>query len=141
MTQKVLCAVDLGQSDKSENVLTEASKLAGLHGAHLSVITVVPDFGMSIVGSFFDKDTLENALQKANEDLHDFVKKTLPKANDVQHIIALGTAYEEVLKSAQNIGADLIIIGASKPDLADRVMGPNAARVARHSSASVYIVR
>ncbi len=141
MTQKVLCAVDLGQSDKSENVLTEASKLTDLHDAHLSVITVVPDFGMSIVGSFFDKGTLESALQKANDDLHTFVKQTLPKATDIQHIIALGTVYEEVLKSAQTIGADLIVIGASKPDLADKMMGPNAARVARHSDASVYIVR
>ncbi len=141
MRNIVLCAVDLGQSDKSENVLTEASKLADLHGAHLSVITVVPDFGMSIVGSFFDKGTLESALQKANDDLHAFVKQTLPKAADIQHIIALGTVYEEVLKSAQTIGADLIVIGASKPDLADKIMGPNAARVARHSDASVYIVR
>lgn len=141
MTNIVLCAVDLGQSDKSENVLQEASKLADLHDAHLSVITVVPDFGTSLVGSFFDKDTLENALQKANDDLHSFVKETLPKAGDVQHIVALGTAYEEVLKTAKNIKADLIVIGASKPDLADKILGPNAARVARHASASVYIVR
>lgn len=141
MTQKILCAVDLGQADKSENVLQEAIKLASLHSAHLSVITVVPDFGMSIVGSFFDKDTLENALQKANDDLHDFVKDTLADASDVQHIVALGTVYEEVLKASDNIGADLIIIGASKPDLADKVMGPNAARVARNASASVFIVR
>lgn len=141
MTNIVLCAVDLGQSDKSENVLQEASKLANLHDAHLSVITVVPDFGTSLVGSFFDKDTLENALQKANDDLHSFVKETLPKAGDVQHIVGLGTAYEEVLKAAKKIKADIVVIGASKPDLADKILGPNAARVARHASASVYIVR
>jgi nucleotide-binding universal stress UspA family protein len=141
MTQKILCAVDLGQSDRSENVLHQADKLAGMENAHLSVITVVPDFGMSIVGSYFDKDTLENALQKANDDLHAFVKEVLPKAADVQHIVALGTVYEEVLKAAEKIGADLVVIGASKPDLADKILGPNAARVARHTSASVYIVR
>ena len=112
-----------------------------MENAHLSVITVVPDFGMSIVGSYFDKDTLEKALQKANDDLHAFVKEVLPKATDVQHIVALGTVYEEVLKAAEKIGADLVVIGASKPDLADKIMGPNASRVARHTSASVYIVR
>jgi len=141
MSNIVLCAVDLGQSDKSENVLHEAGQLAKLHGAHLSVITVVPDFGMSLVGSFFDKDTLENALQKANDDLHSLVKEALPNAGDVQHIVALGTVYEEVLKAGKKIKADLIVIGASKPDLADKILGPNASRVARHASASVYIVR
>lgn len=141
MSNIVLCAVDLGQSDKSENVLQEAGKLADLHGAHLSVITVVPDFGMSIVGSFFDRDTLKNALQKANDDLHSLVKDTLPNAGDVQHIVALGTVYEEVLKTSNKIKADLVVIGASKPDLADKILGPNASRVARHASASVYIVR
>jgi universal stress protein F len=141
MSNITLCAVDLGQSDKSENVLREASKLADLHGAHLSVITVVPDFGMSMVGTFFDKDTLENALKKANDDLHAFVKDTLPNPDNIQHIVALGTVYEEVLKTAIKIKADLIVIGASKPDLADKILGPNAARVARYAGASVYIVR
>jgi len=141
MSNIVLCAVDLGQSDKSENVLRKAGKLADLHGAHLSVITVIPDFGMSLVGTFFDKDTLKNALQKANDDLHSLVKEALPNAGDVQHIVALGTAYEEVLKAAKKIEANLIVIGASKPDLVDKILGPNAARVARHASASVYIVR
>jgi nucleotide-binding universal stress UspA family protein len=141
MTHTVLCAVDLGQSDRSENVLHQAYAMADAAGATLSVITVVPDFGMSLVGSFFDKDTLDNALQKANDDLHAFVKETLPKAHKVQHIVGLGTVYEEVLAISHKIGADLIVIGASKPDLADKVMGPNASRVARHSSASVFIVR
>jgi len=141
MSNIVLCAVDLGQSDKSENVLHEAGKLADLHEAHLSVITVIPDFGMSLVGTFFDKDALKNALQKANDELHSFVKETLPKADDVQQIVALGNVYEEVLKVSNKIEADLIVIGASKPDLVDKLLGPNAARVARHASASVYIVR
>lgn len=141
MTTTVLCAVDLGQADRSENVLLQAAKIADMNGASLSVITVVPDYGMSIVGTFFDKDTLENALKRANEELHTFVTEALPKASDVQHIVALGTVYEEVLKASQNIEADLVVIGASKPDLADKILGPNAARVARHSGASVYIVR
>lgn len=141
MTNNVLCAVDLGQSDKSQNVLHEADKLCQMNGSHLSVITVVPDYGMSIVGSYFDAGTLEKALQKANDDLHEFVRETLPEQSNVQHIVALGTVYEEVLKAADNIDANLVVIGASKPDLADKLLGPNAARVARHSKASVYIVR
>ncbi|PIB26816.1 universal stress protein [Amylibacter kogurei] len=138
--KKILCAVDLGQSDKSADVLKQANALAQLQGSKLSVITVVPDFGMSIVGSFFDKGSLDKALAKANADLHSFVSETLPEAK-VQHIVALGTVYEEVLEAAKKLKVDLVVIGANKPDLKDKMLGPNAARVARHAKASVYIVR
>ena len=59
----------------------------------------------------------------------------------IRHIISIGSAYEEVLKAATDIKADLIVIGASKPDLKDYLLGPNASRVARHAEVSVYIVR
>ncbi|MEP3300223.1 MAG: universal stress protein, partial [Pseudoruegeria sp.] len=37
--------------------------------------------------------------------------------------------------------ADLIVIGAHRPDFKDYLLGPNAARVVRHSECSVYVVR
>ena len=36
---------------------------------------------------------------------------------------------------------DLIVIGAHKPDFKDYLLGPNAARVVRHSHCSVHVVR
>ena len=73
--------------------------------------------------------------------LHAFVSKNLSGNFKIRHIVAIGSAYEEVLKVASDIKVDLIVIGASKPDLKDYLLGPNAARVARHAKVSVYIVR
>jgi len=60
---------------------------------------------------------------------------------EVRHIVAVGVVYEEVLKAAKISEADLIVIGAHREDFKDYLLGPNAARVVRHSKCSVYVVR
>jgi nucleotide-binding universal stress UspA family protein len=55
--------------------------------------------------------------------------------------VATGKAYEEILHAAREAGSDLIVIGSHKPELRDYLLGPNAARVVRHSKCSVYVVR
>ena len=59
----------------------------------------------------------------------------------VRHIVAVGSVYEEVMKAASLGGADLIVIGAHRPDFKDYLLGPNASRVVRHSDCSVFVVR
>ncbi|WP_120499715.1 universal stress protein [Roseovarius sp. EL26] len=141
MTQHILCAVDLTHPKSEGAILRKAADLAGFYGATLSVVTVIPDYGMSIVGSFFEEGTLKKATEATNQQLHDFVAETIPGIEDVQHIIEIGTVYEQVLDAIERSNADLVVMGAQKPTLADRVQGPNSARVARHAKTSVLIVR
>lgn len=141
MSTVVLAAIDLAQPESAAAILKRAAQLAELDGAELDVITVVPDYGSSFVGSFFEEGTLERAKEAARVALHDFVDKTLPGHGPVRHIVGCGNVYEEVLEAAERVGADLIVMGASKPDLKTYLLGPNAARVARHAKASVMIVK
>ncbi len=141
MSRQILCAIDLAHKDMARAIVDRGAELAGLDGAALSIMTVVPDYGMTIVGSYFEDGTLKKAIAAADEQLHAFVDEVLPGHGKVQHITATGSVYEEVLKAADACGAHLILIGANRPDLADQMMGPNAARVARHANVSVMIVR
>jgi universal stress protein F len=59
----------------------------------------------------------------------------------VRHVIAFGKTYEQVLNAANKAQSDLIVVGAHKPDFADYLLGPNAARIVRHSKCSVHVVR
>lgn len=52
-----------------------------------------------------------------------------------------GTIYEKIVDAANDLGAELIIMAAHRPSLKDYLLGPNSARVARHASCSVQIVR
>lgn len=141
--QTVLCAVDVSNKGLDIGVLKEAARIAAMDGAQLDVITVLPDFGMSVVGSFFDSDHHDKALAEAQSRLSSLVTEALgAEANaKVRHVVSTGNAYEEILKTANADKADLIVIGAHKPDFKDYLLGPNAARVVRHSTCSVYVVR
>lgn len=139
----VLCAVDISNSDRDHDVLKMAQRLAGLDNAQLDVITVVPDFGMSVVGSFFEEHHHEKAVEEAKHRLNELVESVLGADTNegVRHVVATGNAYEEILNAAEKADAGLIVIGAHKPDFKDYLLGPNAARVVRHSSCSVFVVR
>jgi universal stress protein F len=143
MTNSVLCAVDVSNGDDDINIIQKAAQLAALDDAQLDVIAVVPDFGMSQVGAFFGKDHHDKMVSEAKNHLNALVIKALDMAQNkkVRHVIATGRAYEEVLKLAKNTDASLIVVGAHKADLADYLLGPNAARIVRHANCSVYVVR
>ncbi|WP_417816907.1 universal stress protein [Tritonibacter scottomollicae] len=142
MTKHVLCAVDLTHMDAEKALLNRAAELATFYGATLSVVTVVPDYGMSIVGSFFKDGTMKEAVKEADRQLHDFVKANVPDMKGVQHIVEVGAnVYEMILDAIKRSEADLVVMGAHKPELMDRLQGPNSARVARYAKCSILIVR
>lgn len=143
MTNSVLCAVDVSNGDDDIKAIRKAAQLAALDNAQLDVIAVVPDFGMSQVSSFFSKDHHEKMVAEAKEHLNALVTKALDADQNakVRHVIATGRAYEEVLNLAKKTGASLIVVGAHKADISDYLLGPNAARVVRHATCSVHVVR
>jgi len=143
MIRSVLCAIDVNRPDDEAKVLQRALKLAEAEGAQLDVITVMPDYGMSVVGGYFKEDHKDTARDHVKALLNACVEKALgSEANaKVRHLIGVGAAYHEILAAAKAAGSDLIVLGAHRPDLSDYLLGPNAARVVRHSTCSVYVVR
>ncbi|KPN62717.1 Nucleotide-binding universal stress protein, UspA family [Aliiroseovarius crassostreae] len=143
MTKTILCAVDINRPEEDRKVLERAAKLADMDGAQLDIITVVPDFGANIVGAYLQDHHVSTAQDKAKKLLHDMCEATLgAEVNGrTRHIVAIGSVYEKVLQTADLNAADLIVIGAHRPDFKDYLLGPNAARIVRHSGASVYVVR
>lgn len=141
MFNNILLAVDLNDVDSQEKALQVAVQQAQSSGATLHIITVVPDFGMSMVGSFFPKDYEAKAREAVAEKLHAYVSEKIPKDVTVKHSVGHGTIYEEILRIAGEWKADLIVMSSHRPKLKDYLLGPNAARVVRHAKMSVMVVR
>ncbi len=143
MTKRILCAIDVSQADHDLAVLTEAVSLARSNAAHLDVLSVLPDYGTSFVGSFFKDNHHAHIKQSARKQLNEMVKGAIGNDADllIRKVIATGSTYEEILKTAETTGCGLIVIGAHKPNYQDYLLGPNAARVVRHAPCSVYVVR
>ena len=141
MFKEILLPIDLGNAETQIGAVEAAVNLATSNKAQLHIMTVVPDFGLSIVGSFFPEGYEKQAMDEASKKLKEFVKAKVPKGVAVQHIVGHGTIYEEILRGAQQLKCDLIVMASHRPELQDYLLGPNASRVARHAACSVMIVR
>ncbi len=141
MFNTILLPVDLNHESSWAKALPTALELARASGGNLHVLTVVPDFGMSIVGQFFPEGYEKEMADKVLAKLHEFVEANVPAEMKVQHIVGEGSAYEVILSIAEKINADVIVMGAHRPELKDYLLGPNAARVVRHANCSVMVVR
>ncbi len=143
MSNSVLCAVDLANGKDDAKTLLVAARLAALEGSQLDVIAVVPDYGMSPVGTYFSKEHHDEMVADAKARLNELVTETVGADENakVRHIVATGSAYAEVLKLAEQTEPWIIVVGAHKSEVSDFLLGPNAARIVRHSKTSVYVVR
>ena len=141
MFKNILAAIDLTEESSWIKAVPTAVELCQSTGAQLTLMTVIPDFGMSIVSQHFPKDYAENALAETRTKLGDFASKHIP--DDVQPVIVIaqGTIYEEIIRVGDEVSADLIIVASHRPSLKDYLLGPNAARVVRHFKRSVLVVR
>jgi len=136
----ILATIDLGDPDSSHRVIQGALELLD-EGDTLNVVCIVPELNIGVVGSFFPAGYEEKALEHTKKALHEFTAKYVPKGTVVQHIISHGNVYEEIIEAANQVGADVIVIGSHRPKLRDYLLGPNAARVVRHATQSVVVVR
>lgn len=141
MYKNILVAIDLGSAETEQKAISTAVDLAKTSGANLHVLTVVPDYGMSLVGGFFPKEHEKQAIDHANKALHDYTKAHVPAEVKHRHIVGHGSIYRQILHYAGVSKADLIVMSAATPGPEDYLLGPNAARVARHARISVLVVR
>jgi nucleotide-binding universal stress UspA family protein len=148
MTSSILAPIDLADLGTSEAVLAAAIEQAVSSQAKLTVMAVVPDFVTGLdyryairgeTGSVdYDvREIVTEALGRLNE----VVSARAPDGMAVDTIVRHGTVYEQILRVAEEIGADQIVIGAHRPQLSDYLLGPNTARVVRHARCSVNVVR
>lgn len=141
MYKDILLAVDLNDENSWNKALPVAVDICQNGGGNLHMLTVVPDFGMSIVSQYFPEGYEEEVATKVMADLRTFADEKVPDGVPVRHVVGQGNVYEVILKIAGEVGADLIVVAAHRPELQDYLLGPNASRVVRHANMSVLVVR
>jgi nucleotide-binding universal stress UspA family protein len=141
MYRHILLPVDLSDKHSWRKALPTALALCTTFQAELHLMTVVPEFGLPMVGQFFPEGYEAKLRQHAAKQLRDFAAQQVPGEIECRRIIAEGKVYQEIMKAADAIKADLIVMGSHRPELSDYLLGPNAARVMRHAKCSVMVVR
>ena len=140
MPKSVLLPIDLSSQPSWAKALPAAIELGGANMT-LHVLTVIPDFGMSVVGSFFDQEFEKRALHEVGETLSAWIAANVPEGVEAHPHVLHGRIYDEIIAAAEKLDVDAIVLASHTPELSDYLLGPNAARVVRHSSRSVFVVR
>ena len=140
MFTKILVPVDVSEIDVTQPGLDKAVELAKASGAALRLIHVrspVP-YAMNeyIPAEYYETD--EKSSLKALRDL--VAKIDLPK-DRITIVSPFGSVYDEVLREANEMGADLIVVGSHRPNWSTYLIGSNAANIVRHALCSVLVIR
>ncbi|MCP4298339.1 MAG: universal stress protein [Proteobacteria bacterium] len=141
MYKKILLPIDLAHPSSSAKIVENAIMMSQIHKAKLHVLAVVPDFGMSWVGSFFPENFEKEAGKEASRQLHEFVKANIPSDIEIEYDVRMGTVYDEVLLVAKEIEPDLIVMGSHSNNLGDYLMGSNVTRIVRYAKCSTLVIR
>lgn len=142
MYNKILLPIDLNHKQSWDKALPTALSFCQTYNASLHIVTVLPDFGLPLVGGFFPREYADKAKKTISANLKAFVAEHVPKGVKVQRIVADGKAYEAILRVAKKVDVDLIVMASHKRKrLEDYLLGTNALRVVQQSRRSVMIVR
>ncbi len=138
----ILCAVDF--SPTSKHALEYAMALAGRLGAALEVIHVhqAPAYAMPDGAFELPPDLLEDLTEQLQNHLNEFVKSVSQAGVTVSTRLREGVPYEEIVQTAKERGADMIVIGThGRTGFSHLLMGSVAERVVRSSEIPVVTVR
>ncbi len=147
-----LTAIDLEDEEQelSHRIIAKAVEMAtGVDGAKIYLMTVVPGIVPGIDQRYAIRGEMHGSTDYPLQEWKDDAARELQKIAD-QHIpkkmqggivVENGTVYREIVEAAKDLDIDHIVMGAHRPSLADFLLGPNSARVARHAGCSVTVVR
>jgi len=146
--KKILVTTDF--SEAGDHAIAHAFRMAADHGAevvlcHVVEMVVAPN---PLYAHYYPTDLLNPELrQRAENDAHQALRERVPKAvplSSVAHttLVVHGTPADEIVRVAQDQGADLIVIAThGHTGLKHLFMGSVAERVIRHVHCPVLVVR
>lgn len=136
MYKKIIVPVDPAAVAIGERILTKAKSLLDA-GGEIVLLTIIEDIP-GYLAIDVPVDLIEGAINDAKGKLVALKEKTGVSA----HIeIRSGAPAREILATAEEHKADLIVVGSHVPDFSNYFIGATADRVVRHSKISVLVDR
>ncbi len=130
--QKILCPIDF--SEHSLAALDVALKVVQQNDAKLYLLTVAPTLAGTAGFQPIPLDPYPLLEKDGQQQLARVGRERIPAAVRYETLVLSGDPAEQVLDTARNIGADLIVMGThGRRGLVHMVLGSVAERVVRES--------
>lgn len=138
MYHHVLCAYD--GSPAAEAALDEAIDLASSMHARLAVVTVVEKPAAGVAAAGVDPERLTEALQHDADHRLRAAADKVPDDVSLTTLLRTGHAGKELIKAAEEIRADVIVLGTRRRGRTVNLFGSVAAELYYHTRLTMLVV-
>lgn len=136
MYKKILVPIDLSHMELGKEMIELARKY-GDKGADITLLHVIEDIP-AYISAYIPNDVIHKPAEVAHAALQELTRET-GLQGEVR--VASGSPAGTILRLAEEMKADLIIIASHQPGLQDYLLGSTAGRVVRHAHCSVLVRR
>ncbi len=142
MYNKILIAIDVFREKNAEKLCKAANGMAKINGAEIRLVSVIPDYGMPIVASYFPQDAQDNVKNEMSGMLKKYATEFID-TNKVTATLRQGKRARNIVEEASEWSADLVIVGCRKKASRDnnRMLGACSSSVTDRVDCSVIVVR
>lgn len=136
--KKILIAVD---DEKSGKIISNTGlQLAKQLNAKIAIISVVDTVALMTTGGVSPYELIEHMEEEVKKGQQVLLENVFREEN-VKVFIEKGNPFDEIVKTAEEWKADLIVIGThGRKGFSRLVLGSVAEKVIRHSTKPVFVV-
>lgn len=141
MFNKILVPVDVSTEKTTEKLCMAANDMAEKYMADVCLITVLPDYGMPIVASYFPEGAQDKMKAEMVEKLELLAETHFKREVDIK--LVQGKRRTAILKEIENSNPDLVMMGCRRKRSRrnQRLLGATGAVISDRAPCSVMIIR
>lgn len=141
MFNKILVPVDLSTDHITEKLCNAANDMAQKFGSEVTLVTVIPDYGMPLVASYFPEGAQKKLKIEMKQKLTDLAEKHF--SVPVECKLTQGKRRTAILKEIEGINPDLVMMGCrrKKSRRNQRLLGATGTVVSDRAGCSVMVIR
>ena len=142
MYKTIIMPVDVFEMELSDKAVRHAEFLAQDDGV-IHLLHVLPgSASLSLHRFAADVRRFEEHLQhEAEERLQTMVSHFTIDPSRIKQHVRFGSVRDEGNELAEELGADVVVIGSRNPSISTHLLGSNASSVIRHANLPVLVVR
>ncbi|MFY3770603.1 Universal stress protein F [Providencia manganoxydans] len=145
MYKTILVPIDVTEDALTDLVIPHVEAIQKLNNANVHFLAVTAPisnylrYGGTILPGDFPDD--EKQAEIILNELKEKVKRFSLPADKIHVNSSVGSVKDEILSIAEEINADIILIGSRHPSMSTYLLGSNAASVVRYAKTSVLVIR
>lgn len=143
MYRNVLVPIDVYETGLADKALQHAQFLAQSASGEIHIVYVTPRFSPELTRGFISdaRQMDEYLINKSKEKLAAMAKKITFSQEHIHLYVRSGNIRDEVTLLADELKADVIIIGSRNPSIQTHLLGSEAANIVRYAHVPVFVVR